>query len=204
MEEAPFSDLLLFLRRHLILVGVILVGLILLGSGIVWFFSLNQEEEITFEPAAAPVASVTQTVTTLTVDVAGAVNKPGVYSLPPDARLKDALAAAGGVREDANEDALAKSINLAQKLSDSQKIYIPFEGEAVTVAGGAVAGASITALINLNSASLAELDKLPKVGEVTAQKIIDNRPYASVQDLVTKKVVSSSVFTTIEKLVAAP
>ena len=203
MEEAPFSDLLLFLRRHLILVGVVLVGLILLGSGLAWFLTLNQEEEITFE-SAAPAISVTQTVTTITVDVAGAVNKPGVYSLPPDARLKDALTAAGGVREDANEDALAKSINLAQKLSDSQKIYIPFEGEAVTVAAGAVAGASTTALINLNAASLAELDKLPKVGEVTAQKIIDNRPYASIQDLLAKKVVSSSVFTAIEKLIAAP
>lgn len=144
----------------------------------------------------------------IVLDVEGAVLKPGVYKLPKDARIQDALIAAGGLSEKADRDKVAKGLNLATKVVDGGKIYIPVIGDTTTVASGNVSsiqaasmslgqdsnGTSNTGLININTASASELDGLPGVGPVTSAKIISNRPYGSIQELQGKKVVSSSVF----------
>jgi competence protein ComEA len=141
----------------------------------------------------------------IVVDIEGAVTKPGVYTLPADARVQDSLIAAGGLSSDADRKGIAKLFNMAAKLTDGGKLYFPFVGESVQTASvgttGQVAGAS-TSIVNLNTASEAELDGLPGIGQVTAQKIITNRPYQTVDELTSKKVVTASVFAKIKDLVS--
>lgn len=140
---------------------------------------------------------------TLTVDVEGAVEKPGVYDLPSDARVQDALIAAGGMSDVADREKVAKGLNLAAKLVDGGKVYIPQMGEEALASNGSVsvvlgAETSASGSLNINTASASDLDKLSGVGQVTAEKIISNRPYGSIEELVSKKVVSKKVFDSIK------
>jgi competence protein ComEA len=110
------------------------------------------------------------------VHAAGAVVHPGVYPLPAGARVSDLLAAAGGPTPDADLDA----INLAAKVSDGDRVYVPRRGEvpaAAAAGSGGVAGSGSAAgaVVNLNTASLEQLDSLPGVGPATAQAILDYR-----------------------------
>jgi competence protein ComEA len=119
------------------------------------------------------------------VHVAGAVRHPGLYELPDGSRVNDAVRAAGGPAKDADLDAL----NLAAKVKDGDKVLVPAKGAGpdaqVPTAGGPAAGAS--AVINLNTATLDQLETLPGVGPATAQKIIayrsDHGGFRSVDDL---------------------
>jgi competence protein ComEA len=129
-------------------------------------------------PSGAPSPSK---ASELVVDVVGKVAKPGVFTLPPGSRIVDAIAAAGGALPGTDLTAL----DLARKLSDGQEIFVgvpPPSGSAAQAAGGVVgddtevganAGTgSADAVVNLNSATQAELETLPGVGTVTAQKIL--------------------------------
>lgn len=124
------------------------------------------------------------------VDVSGAVVAPGVYKLTEEARTKDALIAAGGLTDEADRVFVAKVINLAQKVNDGDKIFIP-------TAGGEVAGVT-TGMVNLNKATTDELMSLDGIGTARAQAIIKNRPYAKPEELLTKKVVTKAVFEKIK------
>ena len=109
------------------------------------------------------------------VHVTGAVSAPGVYTLPSDARVDDAVRAAGATAE-----ADLSQLNLAQKLADGQKITVPAIGSASTSAGDGTTttpadASSDGALVNINTASLEELETLPSIGEVRAQAIITYR-----------------------------
>ena len=131
---------------------------------------------------------------TLVVDGDGAVATPGVYEVPAEgARVRDAVAAAGGLAEDAD----TTQLNLAASLQDGQKVHVPRAGEAVVaspttgVAGqarGGTDGSSGTAApININTAGEEELKQLPGVGDATAAAIVRDRQehgrFASVDDL---------------------
>lgn len=143
----------------------------------------------------------------LVVDVAGEVVSPGVYRLSAESRVGEALAAAGGLSARADREWVAKNINLAGKLADGAKIYVPKVGQKIeggvtvttgsTNSPGQVAGV-VAGTININTASASELDTLPGIGPVTANKIITNRPYQSIQELLEKKVVSQKVFDQIK------
>lgn len=125
----------------------------------------------------------------IVVHVVGAVQQPGVYHFNAGARGDDALRAAGGPSGDAD----LRRVNLAATLFDGQQFVIPRKGEqlATTVppsGGGFDSGASNTPLlVDLNRATVAELDQLPGVGPSTARAIVDHRtrngPFASVDDL---------------------
>ena len=106
------------------------------------------------------------------VDVTGKVRRPGIVVLEPGARVVDALDAAGGARRGAD----LAGLNLARPLVDGEQIVVgvpPPPGPAASAAGSP--GPDPGALVNLNAASLAELDELPGVGPVTAQAIVDWR-----------------------------
>lgn len=148
----------------------------------------------TATPGPTPTPLPTATLPPLTVYVSGAVQKPGLYQLAAGARLGDALALAGGLAANAN-DAL---VNQAELLFDGAHLYIPEVGAApaaeapVAVLSGAPragpvgnpAGEGNTGgLVNLNTATLEQLDSLPGVGPSKAQAIVENRPYASADDL---------------------
>ncbi len=128
------------------------------------------------------------------VDISGAVVSPGVYQLVSGDRVKDALVAAGGLTGLADRDFVATTINLAAKVADGDKIYVP-------AAGGEVAGAA-AGRVNLNKATTAELESLTGIGAVRAQAIIDSRPYAAVADLVAKKVINQAIFEKIKDKIA--
>jgi competence protein ComEA len=111
------------------------------------------------------------------------------------------LVAAGGLSLEADRNWVTQTLNLAAKVKDGDKIYIPFvggSGQSQEPTGSDPAGKKI----NINKASLSELDTLSGVGPVTAQKIIDNRPYAAVADIITKKVVSQKVYDTIKEQIS--
>ena len=132
------------------------------------------------------------------VHVDGAVLKPGVYELSESARVSDAVSASGGLSDSAD----MTKVNLAAKVSDGQKIYVPKIGESdVKGVGVGDAGSGSTGLININTASESQLDTLPGIGPVTAQKIIASRPYSTPEELLTKKAVGQSVYEKIKDLV---
>jgi competence protein ComEA len=134
---------------------------------------------------------------TIVVDVEGAIEKPGVYELPAESRLLNALQKAGGLSTGADRYVIAKNFNLAKKLSDEEKVYLPFLEER----DQNVLGVSQGGLTNLNTASLSQLELLPNIGPVRAQKIIDNRPYQQLEELVSKKVLGESTYTKLAELV---
>lgn len=158
-------------------------------------------------PGASAGTSASQAI--VVVQVAGAVARPGVYSLPVGSRVADAIQAAGGYSTEVDPRAAETKLNLAAKLQDAQLIAVPRRGETSSGAAGAggasVAGASTTpGLINLNTATAEQLDTLPGVGPATAQKIIASRvekPFAKVDDLVTRKVMTASTLSKLRSLV---
>lgn len=187
------------LGKYKIPLAMGLVGLVLLLGGV---FSSGILTKTFIKSTQVPITGGGSLVpTSIKVDVSGEVTKPGVYSVSSSARVEDAIKVAGGVTESADPNYLAKNLNLAQKVSDGMKIYVPKIQEAGRSGTPVVIGAS-TSLININEASLAELDTLPGVGTVTAQKIIDLRPYGSLEELVSKKAVTRSVYEKINGLVS--
>jgi competence protein ComEA len=111
----------------------------------------------------------------LVIDVAGAVRRPGLYRLRSGSRIDDAIAAAGGPTPEAQLD----TVNLAAPIADGEQILVPGRGAAGAAAAAAsppaAAGSSPTAPLDLNTATLEQLEALPGIGPVTAQKILDYR-----------------------------
>ena len=134
--------------------------------------TLVKEEAVAGEEAAASASEETAASGEVVVHVAGAVSAPGVYTLPADSRVDDAVRAAG-----ATADADLSQLNLAQKLADGQKITVPAAGETPAPADNAAPSDSgqSGALININTATREELETLPSIGEVRAQAIIAYR-----------------------------
>ena len=189
-----------------------LVGILISTFGI---GTLVRSSHLEQEQAAFVIdeASASAELSSVVVDVQGAVEKPGVVDLPSGARIQEALAAAGGLSKDADHEYVGKIVNQAAKVSDGMKIYIPFQGEpSSSPLSGASAGkqginavtvlGSQTNVVNINTGSLSELDTLDGVGEKTAQKIIAGRPYQRSEELVEKKIVGQAVWGKIKDMVS--
>jgi competence protein ComEA len=130
------------------------------------------------KPAKAVAAKL------LVIDVAGAVRRPGLYRLREGSRIDDAIAAAGGPTAKAQLDA----VNLAAPIADGEQVVVPGRGVAgAPAATPPAAGSSPSAPLDLNTATAEQLDSLPGIGPVTAQKILDYRqahgPFHSVAEL---------------------
>lgn len=186
-----------------------LLGVVLLSGGVSTSFSQITPKSLKLEdlPKSSIVSSENITKD-ITVDISGAVKIPGVYHFEKDSRIEDAIRQAGGFSEQAHKQFVSKTLNLATKLSDGQKIYIPFEGEIASVAPITVltavgpTGSNPTGqsggVINLNTGTQSELESLTGIGPVTASKIINSRPYNTVGELLSKKVVSKTVYEKIK------
>ncbi|MDR2293681.1 MAG: helix-hairpin-helix domain-containing protein [Microbacterium sp.] len=135
----------------------------------------------------------------LTIHVSGAVTDPGVYVLEPGSRVMDAVAAAGGFAA----DAAISAINLARVVADGEQILVSAEGEEPPVITGGDTGAG--ALIDLNTATAADLETLPRIGPALAQRILDwraeNGRFSAVEDLLDVAGIGEKMFAAIEPLV---
>ena len=140
----------------------------------------SQEIEV-----VAPELTVTESVAEVTVDVAGAVNKPGVYSLPINSRVIDAIKAAGDTLKGAD----LSDINLARVIKDGEQVYIypPQKGGSSVRVSPQRAKAKQTGPIALNRASAKELESLDGIGPVLAARIVAyrkvNGPFLNIDDL---------------------
>lgn len=143
------------------------------------------------------------------VEIAGAVVKPGVYELLASDRVERLLIIAGGLSAGADRAWVEKNINRAAKIVDGQKLYIPKEGEVLqstgsTKSAAGILGLTITGLVNINTAVQSELESLKGIGPARALAIIENRPYATIDELVSKKVLGQKVFGEIKEQITAP
>lgn len=161
-------------------------GLILVAVGLLSFLLTSQKEP------EIEIISSEENEEKIFVYLEGAIEKPGVYELPSETRLNDLLIRAGGLSAKADREWVSENLNLAQKLTDGIKIYLPFEGEETKETE------EKNKKINLNKASLSELDSLWGIGQKRAEDIIKNRPYQSIEELLTKKVIPQNVYEEIK------
>jgi competence protein ComEA len=176
-------------RLPLFLVGLSIIAL--LSAGLLFIKTVQHTEPIQFSSDGSIIDSASQSAK-LAIDVSGAVVAPGVYMISVGSRVIDAITIAGGLTAQADTEAIAATINQASILSDGAKVYIPIQGKTTQQTEGSSVISSKT--ISINTASVSELDTLSGVGPVTAKKIIDNRPYTNLVDLVTKKAMGQSLF----------
>jgi competence protein ComEA len=165
-------------RRQVLAAAVLAVAALLAGR---WLASAGTPAERPLVRAPVSVTSTAQAA--LVVHVVGAVRRPGLYRLPAGSRVADAVARAGGATRRAD----TALVNLAAPLADGVQIAVPRRGSATAASGAGGAGAAAAGPVHLNSASVADLDTLPGVGPVTAQKIVDYRqehgPFSALDDL---------------------
>ncbi|MBM4432039.1 MAG: ComEA family DNA-binding protein, partial [Chloroflexi bacterium] len=140
------------------------------------------------------------------VYVSGAVQAPDVYELPADSIIEDAIAAAGGVTEEGDEDA----VNMALPLSDGMQVHVPRRQEnsptppVVSVplpqtTSGFSSGAA--GKVNINTATAEELDTLPGIGPTMAQRIIEGRPYSSIEEITRVKGIGEATYEKLRDLI---
>jgi len=188
------------LNQFKIPIALSFLGLVLIIGGI-FASGINKSE-----PKEFPKESLIESQKLISVDVSGAVMKPGVYQLKDGSRIEDAVVASGGFAETANAEYVSKYLNMAQKLSDGSKVYVPFAGEQVSGSQtGAVVGTTtlsgtnvVTAKVNINTATQAELETLDGIGTSRASDIISGRQYQTVEDLLNKKILGKAVFEKIK------
>jgi competence protein ComEA len=195
---------------HLALVGLLTA----LGVGaLALVFALGQSGDgSVFGPSVSNAAfgsgAPDPTGGQVVVDVAGAVVRPGVYHLAIGSRVADAIAAAGGFGPRVDADAVGVGLNLAAPLKDGQQVRVPSRddsgpspGSGGTSRSGGSGGGS--KLVDLNSATAAELDALPGIGPVTAGKIVAARtqaPFKTVDELRSRGLVGQKTFDQIKAL----
>jgi len=184
------------LKPILYMVSGILLGLFV--AVLVWVVARNPSgQAVTLRPPP--------TEQPIVVQIAGAVPRPGVYALAQGSRVQDAISAAGGFLAEADKT----GINLARALEDGELLEIPYTEGASPVLGtplpASTESASSAELININTASLAELDSLPGIGPTTAQKIIDYReqsgPFLAKEDIINVSGIGPGTYERIKDLI---
>ena len=179
---------------------VIVVLAALLAGAVV---ALALERRDAPDPLEISLADLTPTPGgPIEIYITGAVLQPGVYELKDGDRAVDALYAAGGPASDANLEA----VNLAVRLHDEDQVLVPRQGQAAVSSSGvtsSVAGA--VSKININTATAAELDALPGIGEVYSQRIVDSRTrdglFTSPDELLAREITPRATYERIRDLI---
>jgi len=210
------------IKRYLLEVALLSVAIIITIISLIIYTKNNSEEKITPEVTKAS-SSPKSYQEYVYIDVSGAVKKPNLYQVNSGARIKDAIDKAGGLSENADVIYFNRNFNLARVVSDQEKIYVPSISEInngifiqnqllidyttptnnqLPIIDNQSPSTDNQSLININNATVEELDQLPGIGQVIAGKIIANRPYSTIDDLITKKVVNKGVFEKIKNLIS--
>lgn len=171
------------LRRKLLLILAGVGGIVLIG-GFCLLLYVPSEPEI--QILGAEVAEEGE----LVVDIGGAVNDPGVYRFTYGSRIIDAIEKAGGFSDDVDIEWVDRNLNKSERLKDGIKLYIPAISDNKS-SSNLVSGSPD---VNINTATLATLEGLKGIGAVTAQKIVDSRPYSRVEELLERKILNKKVF----------
>lgn len=203
-------------QPNVLLAAAALVGALLVG-GVALVVAIGSGTGTTIEgpdtPAGRGESTGPEAVTgEIVVDVAGAVAKPGLYRLPSGARVGDAIEAAGGFGPRVDVDRVALELNLAAALADGAQVRVPSRddqpptsaGPGLGGNGGSSNGGGAGGLLNLNTATQAELEALPGIGPVTASKILAAReetPFRSVEELRERGLVGEKTFEQLRALV---
>jgi competence protein ComEA len=180
--------------RRPILIVLAIAAVAVVALTLVRLHGGGSQAVVVVEDTPAPTRSPEPLIV---VDVAGAVAHPGVYRLAAGSRIADALTAAGGATEEADLVAL----NKAAPVRDGQRVYVPRPGE--TVPAGS-AGSDAQLKVDVNHATAAELEALPGIGPTIAARIVRSRgghPFARIEDLQTRGLVTGRVFADIKDLV---
>lgn len=172
------------------LLGIAVIGLIIAGTSL--FRGVLGPGQVQVEYLQGGIPGNDSTAGGIYVDIEGAVMSPGVYFLQTNSRIKDLLVTAGGYSKTADRAYSEKNLNLAQVLKDGQKIYIPDVSNTPAVRGYAEANSGVK-LVNVNAASISELDTLWGIGPARAESIVKNRPYASLDELVSKGAITKQI-----------
>lgn len=157
----------------------------------------------------------TQVVNKVYIDISGAVVNPGVYELDEGDRVIDVLKVCGGLSAEADRQWVEQNINRARPIKDGEKIYIPKLGEVLGKSeilnskletnSNVLNSNDLNGLVNINKATVAELDKLPGVGPAIAQKIIDYRQekggFVSVEEIKLVSGIGDKMFENIKDLI---
>lgn len=171
-------------------------ALLILGVLIIIFSSLFVVRGNTHEVVAPPIVAVQIAAPEIFIDVTGAVNKPGVYTLAANSRVIDAIKAAGNSAPGAD----LSTINLARVLSDGEQIYV--DATVRNSAGARVTKVVRSGPININRATSSQLDSLDGIGPVIARRIIEyrksNGPFATIEDLQKVSGIGVAKFATIK------
>jgi len=196
-------------------IALTLVYTILLG-GYVWYSRRPQPEPLTIvQPTMTltPTLTPTATAAPIQVHVAGAVRRPGVYTLPPNSRLIQAVEAAGGLNDQADD----ARVNLADIARDGQQIFIPTintpappsptPAQAQVAPGDAASRSGVIEdvadAININTASQTELESLPGIGPALAQRIIayreSNGPFTDPAQIMEVKGIGEASYERIQE-----
>jgi competence protein ComEA len=203
MSEGSIHERLAALSRGELVGLVALLAVTLGGAGLWYIRSLPRPVEVAAAPsggtALAPAWASPSPEVVVLVDVAGWVRRPGVYEFSEGARVIDAIDAAGGARS----GAVLEALNLAAPLADGTQILVPREGQEGVAPAPVTGGAG--GLVNVNSAIATELEELPGIGEVIAQRIIDyrteNGPFATVDELLDVSGIGDAILESIRELV---
>lgn len=201
------DELLLKYRYPLL---ILLVGLILMLSGVLvvksGLISSSTKIEVLMATTSGQVSGE------IAVEIAGEILTPGVYKLPLGSRVDDLLIISGGFTADADRVWTDKYLNRAAKLTDGQKVFVPSVNEQSSVLSAKNTGGDQTVsstfssdsktLINVNTASLGELDSLPGIGPVYGQSIVEHRPYSNVEELLSKGALKTSAYQKVKEMVS--
>lgn len=195
-----------FLAKYRYFILITLIGLIFVTGGFLVF-----KKSLNFSGTEVTVLNTsdgTENGGEITVEISGAVINPGVYKLKTGERINDLLIISGGFSADADRSWTDKFLNRAATVSDGQKVYIPYTNQQSNVlsansndmyqSGSSTIQSDSNNFVNINTATLNELDSLPGIGPKYGQKIIDHRPYSKPEDLLEQGIITQTLYEKIK------
>lgn len=188
-----------WMHRHRTSLAITVLNLLVVGGAVLYTRRPAPATIGITPPPPTPAPTATPTPGPYRVYVSGAVRQPDVYWLPPGSIVKDAIQAAGGPTDEAD----CEHLNQARLLQDGEHVYVPRVGETLPTVPVA-SRAQPAGPVNVNTATLQQLETLPGIGPALAQRIVDHRPYHTVEDLLDVPGIGPATLEELRPLVTAP